>query len=139
MLLHALARLERSNGSCRAHYPDVIESISFKGPSATIKTHHNVGGLPKRMTEGQGLKPIESLRELFKDQVRELGRQLGLAHDLVCRYETNMEQLLSGRRPRSWLPDAAAGSWSNSLLPVARASGAAPAGRQERRGCCGLR
>jgi GMP synthase (glutamine-hydrolysing) len=67
-------------------YPDVIESISFKGPSATIKTHHNVGGLPKRMTEGQGLKLIEPLRELFKDEVRELGRELGIAHDLVMRH-----------------------------------------------------
>jgi len=65
---------------------DVIESISFKGPSATIKTHHNVGGLPKRMTEGQGPKPIEPLRELFKDEVRELGRQLGIAHDLITRH-----------------------------------------------------
>jgi GMP synthase (glutamine-hydrolysing) len=67
-------------------YPDVIESISFKGPSATIKTHHNVGGLPKRMTEGQGLKLIEPLRELFKDEVRDLGRQLGIAHELVMRH-----------------------------------------------------
>ncbi|KOS19513.1 GMP synthase [Escovopsis weberi] len=66
-------------------YPDVIESISFKGPSQTIKTHHNVGGLPKRMTEGHGLKLIE-LRELFKDEVRELGRQLGLHQDLVMRH-----------------------------------------------------
>jgi GMP synthase (glutamine-hydrolysing) len=67
-------------------YPDVIESISFKGPSATIKTHHNVGGLPKRMADGQGLKLIEPLRELFKDEVRELGRQLGIAHDLITRH-----------------------------------------------------
>ncbi|KAB8230963.1 GMP synthase (glutamine-hydrolyzing) [Aspergillus alliaceus] len=67
-------------------YPDVIESISFKGPSATIKTHHNVGGLPKRMTEGQGLKLIEPLRELFKDEVRDLGRQLGIAHEMVMRH-----------------------------------------------------
>lgn len=67
-------------------YPDVIESISFKGPSATIKTHHNVGGLPKRMMEGQGLKLIEPLRELFKDEVRELGRQLGVHEDLVMRH-----------------------------------------------------
>ncbi|TGO22709.1 hypothetical protein BGAL_0046g00290 [Botrytis galanthina] len=67
-------------------YPDVIESISFKGPSATIKTHHNVGGLPKRMTEGQGLKLIEPLRELFKDEVRQLGRELGIAHELVMRH-----------------------------------------------------
>jgi len=67
-------------------YPDVIESISFKGPSATIKSHHNVGGLPKRMTEGQGLKLLEPLRELFKDEVRELGRQLGIPHELVMRH-----------------------------------------------------
>lgn len=67
-------------------YPDVIESISFKGPSATIKTHHNVGGLPERMTNGQGLKLIEPLRELFKDEVRELGRNLGIPHDLVMRH-----------------------------------------------------
>jgi GMP synthase (glutamine-hydrolysing) len=51
-------------------YPDVIESVSFKGPSATIKTHHNVGGLPTRMK----LKLVEPLRELFKDEVRVLGR-----------------------------------------------------------------
>jgi GMP synthase (glutamine-hydrolysing) len=67
-------------------YPDVIESISFKGPSQTIKTHHNVGGLPKLMTEGHGLKLIEPLRELFKDEVRELGRNLGLHEDLVMRH-----------------------------------------------------
>ncbi|PKS08132.1 hypothetical protein jhhlp_005407 [Lomentospora prolificans] len=67
-------------------YPDVIESISFKGPSATIKTHHNVGGLPQRMIDGQGLKLIEPLRELFKDEVRELGRQLGVHEDLVMRH-----------------------------------------------------
>ena len=67
-------------------YPDVIESISFKGPSQTIKTHHNVGGLPERMMNGQGLKLIEPLRELFKDEVRELGRQLSIPHDLVMRH-----------------------------------------------------
>lgn len=63
-------------------YPDVIESISFKGPSATIKTHHNVGGL----LEGMHLKLIEPLRELFKDEVRELGTQLGIPSDLVWRH-----------------------------------------------------
>ena len=63
-------------------YPDVIESISFKGPSATIKTHHNVGGLPEKMQ----LKLIEPLRELFKDEVRELGTGLGIPHDLVWRH-----------------------------------------------------
>ncbi|MBI3783722.1 MAG: glutamine-hydrolyzing GMP synthase [Deltaproteobacteria bacterium] len=55
-------------------YPDVIESVSFKGPSQTIKSHHNVGGLPERMR----LKLVEPLRELFKDEVRELGRVLGI-------------------------------------------------------------
>src|ERR1700761_2209853 len=63
-------------------YPDVIESISFKGPSATIKTHHNVGGLPAKMD----LKLIEPLRELFKDEVRELGTQLGIPEELVWRH-----------------------------------------------------
>ncbi|KAI1087490.1 GMP synthase [Rostrohypoxylon terebratum] len=67
-------------------YPDVIESISFKGPSATIKTHHNVGGLPKRMMDGQGLKLIEPFRELFKDEVRALGRELGVNEELVMRH-----------------------------------------------------
>ncbi|KAM0717370.1 hypothetical protein Q7P37_007222 [Cladosporium fusiforme] len=63
-------------------YPDVIESISFKGPSATIKTHHNVGGLPEKMS----LKLIEPLRELFKDEVRAMGTNLGIPHDLVWRH-----------------------------------------------------
>ncbi len=62
-------------------YPDVIESVSFKGPSATIKSHHNVGGLPERMK----LKLIEPLRELFKDEVRELGAELGLPKPLLWR------------------------------------------------------
>lgn len=63
-------------------YPDVIESISFKGPSATIKTHHNVGGLPEKMD----LKLIEPLRELFKDEVRALGTEMGIPEDLVWRH-----------------------------------------------------
>ncbi|RMD45027.1 hypothetical protein DV735_g38, partial [Chaetothyriales sp. CBS 134920] len=63
-------------------YPDVIESISFKGPSATIKTHHNVGGLLK----GMHLKLIEPLRELFKDEVRALGTNLGIPEELVWRH-----------------------------------------------------
>jgi GMP synthase (glutamine-hydrolysing) len=62
-------------------YPDVIESVSFKGPSATIKTHHNVGGLPARMK----MKLIEPLRELFKDEVRVLGKELGLPDEIVWR------------------------------------------------------
>jgi GMP synthase (glutamine-hydrolysing) len=62
-------------------YPDVIESVSFKGPSATIKTHHNVGGLPPNMR----FKLVEPLRELFKDEVRELGALLGLPRDIIWR------------------------------------------------------
>jgi GMP synthase (glutamine-hydrolysing) len=62
-------------------YPDVIESVSFKGPSATIKTHHNVGGLPDVMR----LKLIEPLRELFKDEGRQVGMELGLPRELVMR------------------------------------------------------
>lgn len=63
-------------------YPDVIESVSFKGPSVTIKTHHNVGGLPKKMH----FKLIEPFRELFKDEVREVGRTLGLPEELIGRH-----------------------------------------------------
>ncbi|MFM8533571.1 MAG: glutamine-hydrolyzing GMP synthase [Acidimicrobiia bacterium] len=64
-------------------YPDVIESVSFTGgPSVTIKSHHNVGGLPARMN----MKLVEPLRELFKDEVRDLGRELGLPADLVNRH-----------------------------------------------------
>jgi GMP synthase (glutamine-hydrolysing) len=62
-------------------YPDVIESISVKGPSQTIKSHHNVGGLPERMQ----LKLVEPLRELFKDEVRRVGLELGLPEDMVWR------------------------------------------------------
>ncbi|MEO2068151.1 MAG: glutamine-hydrolyzing GMP synthase [Desulfurobacteriaceae bacterium] len=62
-------------------YPDVIESVSVKGPSATIKTHHNVGGLPERLN----FKLIEPLRELFKDEVRELGKELGLPDEIIKR------------------------------------------------------
>ena len=62
-------------------YPDVIESVSFKGPSATIKTHHNVGGLPARMR----LRLVEPLRELFKDEVRVLGKELGLPEQILWR------------------------------------------------------
>ncbi|MEM6780938.1 MAG: glutamine-hydrolyzing GMP synthase [Pseudomonadota bacterium] len=64
-------------------YPDVIESVSFTGgPSVTIKSHHNVGGLPDTMK----LKLVEPLRELFKDEVRELGRELGMPEDFIRRH-----------------------------------------------------
>jgi GMP synthase (glutamine-hydrolysing) len=62
-------------------YPDVIESVSSRGPSATIKSHHNVGGLPKRMR----FKLVEPLRELFKDEVRQLGKVLGLPNEIIER------------------------------------------------------
>ena len=62
-------------------YPDVIESVSFKGPSAVIKSHHNVGGLPEHMK----LKLIEPLRELFKDEVRACGDNLGMPRDILMR------------------------------------------------------
>jgi GMP synthase (glutamine-hydrolysing) len=63
-------------------YPDVIESVSTGGPSVTIKTHHNVGGLPEEMP----FELIEPLRELFKDEVRNVGRELGLPEDFVGRH-----------------------------------------------------
>ncbi len=62
-------------------YPDVIESVSVRGPSATIKTHHNVGGLPEKMN----LKLIEPFRELFKDEVRRVGRDLSVPQELISR------------------------------------------------------
>jgi GMP synthase (glutamine-hydrolysing) len=62
-------------------YPDVIESVSFKGPSAVIKSHHNVGGLPEKMK----LKLVEPLRELFKDEVRAIGREMRMPDDIIDR------------------------------------------------------
>ncbi len=63
-------------------YPDVIESVSVKGPSATIKTHHNVGGLPENMP----FALVEPLRDLFKDEVRRIGRQLGLPEEILVKH-----------------------------------------------------
>ncbi len=63
-------------------YPDVIESVSVNGPSATIKSHHNVGGLPEKMN----LKIVEPLRSLFKDEVRRVGKALGLKEELLERH-----------------------------------------------------
>jgi GMP synthase (glutamine-hydrolysing) len=63
-------------------YPDVIESVSFKGPSAVIKSHHNVGGLPERMALGL----CEPLRELFKDEVRAAGTAMGMPHEVLYRH-----------------------------------------------------
>ncbi len=63
-------------------YPDVIESVSVNGPSVTIKSHHNVGGLPKKMK----WRLVEPFRELFKDEVREIGRELGLEEEFIMRH-----------------------------------------------------
>jgi len=63
-------------------YPDVIESSGIRGTAAVIKTHHNVGGLPERL----GLELVEPLRDLFKDEVRRLGEELGLPHEFVWRH-----------------------------------------------------
>jgi GMP synthase (glutamine-hydrolysing) len=63
-------------------YPDVIESVSFKGPSSVIKSHHNVGGLPERMHLGL----VEPLRELFKDEVRAAGAALGMPREVLWRH-----------------------------------------------------
>ena len=63
-------------------YPDVIESVSVKGPSATIKSHHNVGGLPEKMPFGL----IEPLRDLFKDEVRRIGKDLGLPEEILVKH-----------------------------------------------------
>ncbi len=63
-------------------YPDVIESVSVKGPSATIKTHHNVGGLPEKMP----FELIEPLRDLFKDEVRRIGKELGLPEEILVKH-----------------------------------------------------
>ena len=63
-------------------YPDVIESLSVHGPSATIKSHHNVGGLPDTMK----LELVEPLRLLFKDEVRRVGLELGIPHDMLFRH-----------------------------------------------------
>ena len=63
-------------------YPDVIESVSVRGPSAVIKSHHNVGGLPKDMP----FELIEPLRDLFKDEVRQIGRELGLPEEILVKH-----------------------------------------------------
>src|SRR5947209_4355669 len=87
LFIHAFEREARAIGDVRylvqgTLYPDVIESTSVRGPSAVIKSHHNVGGLPQRMN----LKLIEPLRELFKDEVRVIGRELGIPEEFLNRH-----------------------------------------------------
>jgi GMP synthase (glutamine-hydrolysing) len=79
-------RIKREHGEVQwlvqgTLYPDVIESVSVRGPSVTIKSHHNVGGLPAKMK----LKLIEPLRDLFKDEVRRIGRDLGMPDEMIQR------------------------------------------------------
>jgi GMP synthase (glutamine-hydrolysing) len=95
-------------------YPDVIESISFKGPSATIKTHHNVGGLLKDMR----LKLIEPLRELFKGlALRHVPLPRPLTHDTQTRYARSADCSPSPRRSCSATPSQARASRSASWAP----------------------
>ena len=83
VFLHEAERIEGAEFLAQGTlYPDVIESVSFKGPSATIKSHHNVGGLPEVMP----LKLVEPLRELFKDEVRKVGKVLGLPDSVIGRH-----------------------------------------------------
>ena len=114
-------------------YPDVIESVSFKGPSATIKTHHNVGGLPEVM----GLELVEPLRELFKDEVRKVGLELGLPESLVFR------QPFPGPGPGRAHPGRGHGRTRRRAAQGRRhraggdpARGPAPPGLAVFRGCC---
>jgi len=102
-------------------YPDVIESASpFGGPSVTIKTHHNVGGLRPNLP----WKLIEPLRELFKDEVRQVGRELGLPEEIVGRHPfpgPGLAIRVLGRSPRN--ASICCGAWTRSYIEEIRAAG----------------
>ena len=115
-------------------YPDVIESVSFTGgPSVTIKSHHNVGGLPERMN----LKLVEPLRELFKDEVRALGRELGLPEHFIGRHPfpgPGLAIRIPGEVTRGEARDPAQGRRRSISTRSARPASTTRSGRRSR--CC---
>ena len=115
-------------------YPDVIESMSpLGGPSVTIKTHHNVGGLPERLP----FKLIEPLRELFKDEVRQVGRELGLPEEMVGRHPfpgPGLAIRILGEVSRAELDILRAGRRTSTSRRSARRGSTTRSGRRSR--CC---
>ena len=114
-------------------YPDVIESVSVRGPSQTIKTHHNVGGLPERMK----LALVEPLRELFKDEVREVGRKLGISETLIggIPFPGRVSRSASWARSRPRSSRSCAVSTRSGSRSCAAAASTTPSGRRSRCSC----
>ena len=114
-------------------YPDVIESVSIKGPSAVIKTHHNVGGLPEKL----GFKLVEPLRELFKDEVRRLGEELGIPREMLARHPfpgPGLAVRIPGEITPERVRDPAGGRRDLHRGAARRAAGTS--GRRRRSPCC---